>query len=177
MAPSLQDRASELLLAVGEVVVYASHGIGCVEAKSAGPEDVPETIVVAFAGGLKVTFPVAVARCALRPPSSELELEDVRRILRAEPSPSVESWSRRFNSMREKVTAGRATDLAEVVRDGFQRERLAAARTAAPSERHLYLRARTLLAAEIAHVRGIDALEADDWIVEQIDESARTSDS
>lgn len=81
--------------------------------------------------------------------------------------------------MREKVTSGRATGLAEVVRDGLRRERLLAAgaggRPAAPSEQHLYLQARKLLTAEIAHVRGIDTLDADAWVVEQVAVVARAS--
>jgi RNA polymerase-interacting CarD/CdnL/TRCF family regulator len=74
--------------------------------------------------------------------------------------------------MREKVTVGNAIGLAEVVRDGLQRERqLSGGRAVAgASERGLYLQARKLLAAEIAFARGIDAAEADVWIVEQIDE-------
>ena len=179
LVPPLDDLAPELGLAVGDVVVYACHGIGCVTARRADGGDLRETVVIAFESGLQVTFPVALARGALRPLSSELELEDVRRTLCADASPSIGPWSRRFRSMREKVTAGRAAELAEVVRDGLQRERQLAAgtagRTPAPSERHLYLQARKLLAAEIAHVRGIDALEADVWVVEQTGELGRTS--
>jgi RNA polymerase-interacting CarD/CdnL/TRCF family regulator len=114
----------------------------------------------------------------LRSLSGESELEDVRRTLRADPAPSIEPWSRRFRSTREKVTGGEVTNLAEVVRDGLQRERQLVARaggraTAAPSERGLYLQARKLLAAEIALARGIDEVEADVWIVEQIDGQAQ----
>ena len=179
LVPPLDDLALELRLAVGDVVVYACHGIGCVEARCDSGGGPPETVVLLFESGLKVTLPVALARGALRPLSSELEVERVRRTLSADASPCIESWSRRFRSIRDKVTAGRATELAEVVRDGLHRERQLAAgatgRTAAPSERHLYLHARKLLAAEIACARGIDAVEADAWIVEQIGEPTRTS--
>jgi RNA polymerase-interacting CarD/CdnL/TRCF family regulator len=176
--PRLDGRASLLpSLAVGDVVVYASHGIGCVEARSPARGDLPETVVLAFESGLRITLPVARAHGAVRSLSGERELDAVRRTLRADRSPSVEPWSRRFRSIREKVAAGEATGLAEVVRDGLQRERELAVgstgRTTAPSERHLYLQARKLLAAEIALARGIDAAEADVWIVEQIGEQAR----
>jgi RNA polymerase-interacting CarD/CdnL/TRCF family regulator len=176
--PPLGDCTHVLNLAVGDVVVYASHGIGCVEARRTGGGDLPEAVVLVFESGLRVTLPVARARGALRSLSGEVELEDVRRTLRADPAPRIEPWSRRFHSMREKVTAGEVTGLAEVVRDGLQRERQLAVgaggrTTAAPSERGLYLQARKLLADEIAFARGIDAVKADVWIDEQIDEHAQ----
>jgi RNA polymerase-interacting CarD/CdnL/TRCF family regulator len=166
-----------LNLAVGDVVVYASHGIGCVEARRGGG-DVLEVVVLAFASGLKVTLPVARAHDALRSPAGDPELEDVRRTLHDDPSPSIEPWSRRVRSIREKVTAGELTGLAEVVRDGLQRERKLAAGAGARAtptggERDLYLQARRLLAAEIALARGIDAVEADVWIAEQTVEDAQ----
>jgi RNA polymerase-interacting CarD/CdnL/TRCF family regulator len=128
---------------------------------------------------LRVTLPVEQALRAMRPLAGEPELEEVRRTLRADVSSGVEPWSKRFRSMQEKVAAGRLTGLAEVVRDGVEREqRLAvtsgSGRTPAPSERHLYLQARKLLAAEIAHAWGIDAVKADAWIVEQVGERAAT---
>jgi CarD family transcriptional regulator len=171
------DLASVPSLAVGDVVVYASHGIGCVEARTPAVGDLPEAVVLVFGSGLKVTLPVARARGALRSLSGELELDEVRRILRADASPEVAPWSKRFRSMREKVAAGQVVGLAELVRDGLRRERqlalAAGGRTAAAGERHLYLQARQLLAAEIALARGIDAVEADAWIVEQIGEPTR----
>lgn len=179
VAPPSGEPRSLLRLAVGDVVVYACHGIGHVEARWPAGGDRPETVVLVFESGLKVIFPVELARSTVRPLSGESQLEDVRLTLRAVAAPKVESWSRRFRSTREKVTAGRATALAEVVRDGLQRERQLAAglsaRSPAPSERHLYLQARKLLTAEIAHVREIDAVEADAWIVEQVDDVARAT--
>jgi RNA polymerase-interacting CarD/CdnL/TRCF family regulator len=176
--PPLDYGSPALALAVGDVVVYASHGIGCVEERRAGAGDLPETVVLGFESGLKVTLPVARALATLRPVCGELELEDVRQTLHADASPGDGPWSRRFRSMQEKVTAGRVTGLAEVVRDGLQRERKLAVgagggATAAPSERYLYLQARKLLGAEVARARGIDAMQADAWIVEQVCDHAQ----
>jgi RNA polymerase-interacting CarD/CdnL/TRCF family regulator len=167
-----------LNLAVGDVVVYASHGIGYVEARRPRERQAPEAVVLVFEGGLRVTLPVARAQGALRSLSSETELENVRRTLGADPVPDTEPWSRRFRTIREKVNAGEVTGLAEVVRDGMQRERRRAAAAggrgaSAPAERALYMQARKLLAAEIAVARGIDALQADVWILEQIAEIGR----
>ena len=177
LVPSLDECTPSLDLAVGDIVVYASHGIGCVEARLGGDEDLRAQVVLTFESGLRVTLPVARARGALRLPSSELELDGVQRTLRSSPGPRIEPWAKRFRSMREKVAAGEVTGLAEVVRDGLGRERELAGRTGdratvATSERGLYLQARKLLAAEIAFARGTDDEEADVWIVEQFDGQA-----
>ena len=166
--------ADGLELEVGDVVVYASHGLGCVEARLDSGEDPRGLVVLVFESGLKVTLTIARGLGSLRAPAGELELDDVQRTLRADASPRLEPWSKRFRSMQDKVAAGQITGLAEVVRDGLERERqLAAAgnRAAAAgvSERTLYLQARKLLAAEIAYVRDMDAEQADLWIVEQAD--------
>jgi RNA polymerase-interacting CarD/CdnL/TRCF family regulator len=176
--PPPEQRAPPLGLAVGDLVVYACHGIGRVEARRPSGEGGPETVALIFESGLRVILPLARALDALRPLSSEFELEDVRRTLRAEASTPVEPWSRRYRVTRDKVAAGQATALAEVVRDGLQREqRLAAGasgRTTAPSDRQLYVQARTLLTAEVALCRGIGLAEADAWILDQVAEQSST---
>src|SRR5689334_18718919 len=176
LPPPPEEHITPLGLAVGDVVVYASHGIGRIEARRPGGGGGPETVALLFESGLRVTLPLARALDALRPLSSELGLEDVRRTLRAEASSPVGPWSRRHRVTRDKVAAGQATALAEVVRDGLQREqRLAAGasgRTTAPSDRQLYVQARTLLAAEVALCRGVGLAEADAWIVDQVAEES-----
>ena len=173
LVPPLDDLTpSSLSLAVGDLVVYASHGIGRVESTQSSRDDLPETVVLVFESGLRVTLPLARACQALRALSRPEDLDDVRRTLSADVPPMIEPWSRRNRTIREAVAAGRITGLAAVVRDGMQRERRLAAgtggRSAAPSERELYLQARRLLAAEIAACWGIEAAAADAWIVQQI---------
>jgi RNA polymerase-interacting CarD/CdnL/TRCF family regulator len=157
-------------LAVGDAVVYASHGIGQVEARHRSGSDLPDTVVIVFEGGLRVTLPLDRALDTLRPVASEADLAKVRRTLGADPGESDEPWSKRFRATREKVSLGEVTGLAEVVRDGVLRDRQSAGGSrsvSASSERGLYLHARALLAAEIALARGIDAADADAWIVKQ----------
>ena len=172
LVPPLDDCVHELDLAVGDVVVYASHGLGRVEARVGGAGDPRELVVLTFDSGLRVTLPLDRALDALRAPSGELELEDVQRTLRGTPAPRIAPWAARFRSMREKVAAGEATGLAEVVRDCAGRERQTVdagggQAAGATGERGLYLQARKLLAAEIAYTRGIDAAQADAWTVAQ----------
>jgi RNA polymerase-interacting CarD/CdnL/TRCF family regulator len=167
--PDLHARPS---LAVGDLVVYASHGIGRIESTQPADGLLPERIILVFERGLRVTLPLARARDTLRCLCAESELADVRTTLRAAASPSVEPWSRRHRLAQEKLAAGRVDGLAELVRDGLQRERrLASApgsRPIAPTEDLLYRQARKLLAAEIAASRGIEADDADAWILQQV---------
>lgn len=90
----------------------------------------------------------------------------------------VEPWSRRYRVTRDKVAAGEATALAEVVRDGLRREqRLAAGasgRSTGAWDRQLYVQARTLLTAEVALCRGVGLAEADAWILDQVAEQPAT---
>jgi RNA polymerase-interacting CarD/CdnL/TRCF family regulator len=178
LLPPPAERPLPLSLAVGDAVVYASHGIGRVESRRPAGGKLPEGVALLFESGLRVILPLARAADALRPLSGEPELEDVRRTLCAEASPPLEPWSRRFRATREKVAAGQVIALAEVVRDGLQREQRVAAgasgRATGPSEWQLYMQARTLLGAEVALCRGIAAAEADAWILEQVGEHART---
>jgi CarD family transcriptional regulator len=173
---STEGTVPELGLAIGDRVVYASHGIGRITGRVAAAPGAPtDTVVVEFDGGLKVTLPIAQARESLRALSGVAELEEVQRTLSGDSALFTGPWTKRFRAIQEKVTAGDVTSLAEVVRDGVQRDRRVALKggsVASPSERHLYLKARKLLAEEIGLVRGIDAADADAWIVEQVGESA-----
>lgn len=167
--PAVEVRREPSRFAVGDLVVYAWHGIGLVQSTRDVGED-GETITLGFANGLTVLLPLARALEALRPPSGEAELADVTRTLRAQGEATVEPWARRHRQTRDKVASGQATELAEVVRDGLRREqrRTANGGTPAPSDRQLYLQARALLSAEIALCRSIEPAEAEAWIVEQV---------
>ena len=166
LAPTTDSPAQ---FAVGDLVVYASHGIGRVKSTRPSGTDA-DTITLSFESGLTVLLPLERALEALRPISGEAELAEVGRTLRAEVDTPAEPWTRQHRRTREKVTSGQAAELAEVVRDGLRREqRRAPGRGAtAPSDRQLYLQARALLTAEIALCRDIEPAEAEAWILEQI---------
>jgi RNA polymerase-interacting CarD/CdnL/TRCF family regulator len=153
--------------AVGDLVVYASHGIGRVANRS------QKTVVLEFEErGLSVTLPIERAAECVRAVSTEDEIANIGRTLGEADVASGENWQRRLKTTRGKVTIGDATGLAEVIRDASRRDERAAARKEpgklSLTERQLYLKARQLLADEIGAARGVDPAEADEWIGDQI---------
>jgi CarD family transcriptional regulator len=167
------DGPTALRLAVGDRVVYASHGIGRVESRE--PHRVSgETLVLAFESGLRVTLPLERARNALRSLSGEPELEEVQRTLGGDSPPeALEHWSRRHRNAQAKLAGGSVSGLAEIVRDGAQRESARLKGGTAPIRNQLYRTARKLLVAEVAAARGIEPDAADAWIGQQIQHTAR----
>src|SRR5690349_10535577 len=116
--PTGIDAEAPLRLAVGDRVVYASHGIGRVESREHHRVG-GEILVLVFENGMKVTLPLDRARTALRSLSGEPELEEVRRTLGGDSPPAaLEHWSRRRRNAQAKLTVGDVDGLAEIVRDG-----------------------------------------------------------
>ena len=168
-APALAAGAqAPLRLAVGDLVVYASHGIGRVESRE-DHQGNGGTLVLLFENGLKVTLPLDRAQNALRSLSGEPELKEVQRTLGGDSHPAaLEHWSRRHRNAQAKLVAGSVSGLAEIVRDGEHRERARAKSGTASIRSQLYRNARKLLVAEVAAARGIEPDAADAWIVQQI---------
>jgi RNA polymerase-interacting CarD/CdnL/TRCF family regulator len=170
VAPVAQQKdETGLRLAVGDRVVYASHGIGRVESRERHRGD-GEMVVLVFDNGLKVTLPLDRAQNALRSLSGERELAEVQLTLGGDSAPAaLEHWSRRHRNAQAKLASGSVSGLAEIVRDGAHRERARVKRGTAPIRNQLYREARKLLAAEVAAARGIEPDAADAWIGQQID--------
>lgn len=160
---------SPVELAVGDLVVYGGHGAGRVVAREqrGSGETRHDVIVLQLPGGLTVTLPVALACDHLRPLASEGEMASVQRTLRTTAPPCEPVWLKRHKATRAKLAAGQAIGLAEVVSDGNRRAQAASGRLSI-GERELYVKARQLLANEIALVRGIQPANADDWIANQL---------
>lgn len=157
-------------LAVGDIVVYGSHGAGPVTARESkvvlGARQ--EVIELELSGGLRVELPLQRAHELLRPLASESDLNRVRKVLRADRAVSSDTWLKRKKESLATLNDGDAIGLARIIRDGARRE-------AAPSpkgangrlslwERELARRARGLLSTEIAFAREIEPEEANSWI-------------
>jgi CarD family transcriptional regulator len=162
-------------LAVGDLVVYGSHGLGRVRARHAAAGDRQETVSVEFAADLTVMLPMERAHLTLRPLTAKSELRQVQQVLQADGSVATQTWSKRLRAMQEKVATGEILAWAEVVRDGIKGDQTRSEKGGtppAPSERQLYLKARSLLAAEVAAVHDTEPDDADAWIVEQVTRAA-----
>jgi RNA polymerase-interacting CarD/CdnL/TRCF family regulator len=148
--------------AIGDTVVYGSHGAGSITAREEGVllGDEQVVVVLALAHGLSVKLPLARAEELLRPVADADEIARLRVILRSEAELDADPWLKRQRAARAKL--GTAVGLAEVVSQGAQRPSLS------PGERELVRRAKDLLAAEIALSRGEDAITAFAWIDEQL---------
>jgi CarD family transcriptional regulator, regulator of rRNA transcription len=161
-------------LAVGDVVVYGTHGIGRVAAREERVYSgiAGEVVVVELGDGLTVTLPLTRAREHLRPPATEADIRRVRSALREDPVLGSGPWLTRRRETLEKLAGGRLVQLAEVVSEGAERERIRRADGKRPTlslgERELFERARKLLSDEIALTLGLQHAAADGWIDEQL---------
>ena len=156
-------------LAVGDLVVYGSHGVGRVMTRHAAVGDRQEAVSIEFASGLIVLLPMERAWATLRPLAAKDELAQVEQVLQGARTVESQSWSKRLRAMQAKVATGEIVAWAEIVRDGIRSDQARSAKGGpqpAPSERQLYLKARALLTAEVAAVRQTEPDEADAWIVE-----------
>ncbi len=161
-------------LAVGDMVVYASHGAGHVAARERrvvlGKRQ--EVIVLALAGGLSVELPMERAHELLRPLASEADMSRVQKTLGADHAVSRDRWLSRRRDSQAKLTGGDPIGLAEIIRDSARREWALAAKGTksrlSPGERELFVKARQLLSNEIALTRDVEPAEANAWIDQQL---------
>ena len=154
--------------------MYPAHGAGYVVARERRMVQgaMQEVLVLELMDGLSVTLPIERARELLRPLLSETDLRRVQETLRQDRTLSDDVWLRRRRDTKVKLAAGDPLGLAEVVRDSALRARRLIAKhngsQLSPSERDLYVRARRLLSGEISLAHGMEPLEADAWIDEQL---------
>jgi len=160
--------------AIGDVVVYGSHGVGRITARRTTrvSGEKHEVVVLELADGLTVTLPLERARDQLRGIATEADIRRIQRTLRAERSLSNGPWLSRRRETLAKLSGGDPVELAEIVSDGAQRERVLKAAgkrgQLSTGERELFVKARRLLAGEIARARGVPPDDADGWIDDQL---------
>lgn len=156
-------------LAVGDLVVYGNHGIARVAARR--EQEVRgemQEVVVLELEQLTVTLPLRLARAQLRSVASKADLDRVGVVLRDDEELSSRNWLSRRREALEKLVGGTPVELAQIVSEGAQRERLRSASGGraqlSMSERELYKRARTLLANEVALALHVQPVAAETWI-------------
>jgi CarD family transcriptional regulator len=169
LTPARPDAPQTVKLAVGDLVVYGNHGVGRIAArrKQQVLGEVEEVVVLELEE-LTVTLPLALARTQLRPLATDTELRGVREALRSDSALSPSNWLSRRTETVSKLSGGTPVELAQIVGEGAQRERLRRASGGkaqlSSSEREIFTKARRLLAHEIALALDINVAAADEWI-------------
>jgi len=142
--------------AVGEKVVYQSHGVGEIIAKEveiiSGFE--LKVYVISFLQD-KMTLRVPVGRAAssgLRSIVDKGEVERIYSTLRGKAKQGNRMWSRRAQEYETKINSGNIVAVAEVVRDLYKN----VDSDRSYSERTIYESALNRLASEVAVLENID---------------------
>jgi CarD family transcriptional regulator len=144
----------------GDLVVYPSHGAGCVagvEEKTILGEVRRYYVVYLPDTELTVSIP-ADGASGLRPCADEEGLVEALALLRAEVTVMPSNWNHRLKHNREKIRSGEISQVAEVVRN---LSIYGAESGLSTGERNMLMKARQILASEIALVRSIEVTEAE----------------
>ena len=156
----------------GDLVVYPSHGAGCVagvEEKTILGEVRRYYVVYLPDTELTVSIP-ADGASGLRPCADEEGLVEALALLRAEVTVMPSNWNHRLKHNREKIRSGEISQVAEVVRN---LSIYGAESGLSTGERNMLIKARQILASEIALVRSIEVAEAERMVDDALRGEAR----
>lgn len=136
---------------VGDKVVYPMHGAGIIEAieeKEVLGEKKRYYVLHFPVGDMKVMIPIATCReVGLREIISEEGVQRVLHILKEDGSIMSSNWNRRYRANLEKIKTGDIFEVAEVVRNLFQRDK---EKSLSSGERKMLENARQILISELA---------------------------
>jgi CarD family transcriptional regulator, regulator of rRNA transcription len=174
LALRLATKPCRVKLAVGDIVVYRSHGAGPVTARESkvvlGARQ--EVVVLALTDGLRVELTLERANALLRPLASESDISRVQDVLNADQALSSDTWLKRQRESLARLSDGDPIGLAQIIRDSARREATLSPKGAkvrrSPWEREIAAKARRLLTTEIALARDVEPEEADSWIERQL---------
>lgn len=143
--------------AKGDAVIYPQHGAGRVVdvvTKTMGDEERDYLVIDLELQELRVWVPVDEAiDVGVRQPTDAEELDDLFELLADHEVRIPSNFSRRMKNNQRRMNDGDVWQLAEVVRNlAVRRDR----KHLSPSEKTLYLHARSLLVAELALSMGVD---------------------
>lgn len=153
------------MLDIGNKVVYPMHGAGVIEAieeREVLGESHKYYVLSMSYGGMRVLIPVNnVDKCGLREIIEKDEIREVEDVLRQPASIDSTSWNRRFNANLSKIKSGNIFDVAEVVRNLMQQDKIKKLSTA---ERRLLSTARHILVSEIVLACSKDLETVENWL-------------
>jgi CarD family transcriptional regulator, regulator of rRNA transcription len=158
--------------AEGDLVVYPNHGAGCIagiEEKTILGELRRYYVVYLPDTDLTVSIP-AEGETDLRACADEEGIVQALAVLRAEATAMPSNWNHRLKHNREKIKSGELSQVAEVVRN---LSTYSTENGLSTGERNMLMKARQILASEIALARGIEVEEAERLIDDALEDGAK----
>jgi CarD family transcriptional regulator len=155
----------------GDMVVYPNHGAGCisgVEEKTIFGEVRRYYVVYLPDTELTVSIP-ADGDTDLRPCAGEEQVAEAFEVLAGEATDMPSNWNHRLKHNREKIKSGEIEQVAEVVRNLSVHN---AGNGLSTGERNMLMKARQILASEIALARSIGVAEAEKLVDEALKDGA-----
>ena len=144
----------------GDLVVYPNHGAGCVsgiEERNILGE--PRRYYVVYLPGAELTVSVpADGYSGLRACADEESVAEALELLAGEVTEMPQNWNHRLKHNQGKIKSGEIRDVAEVVRN---LSRYGAEGGLSTGERTMLMKARQILASEVALVKAIEPAEAE----------------
>ena len=144
----------------GDLVVYPNHGAGRVtgiEEKTVLGEVRRYYVVYLPDAELTVSIP-ADGDTGLRVCANEESLAKALALLQADATQMPSNWNQRLKHNREKIRSGEISQVAEVIRN---LSAYGAEHGLSTGERNMLMKARQILASEIALIRDIEVTEAE----------------
>jgi CarD family transcriptional regulator len=157
----------------GDFVVYPNHGAGCVagvEEKTILGEVRRYYVVYLPDTELTVSIPADGDDTGLRACAGEENIAEALALLEADATHMPSNWNHRLKHNREKIKSGEIVQVAEVVRNLSVH---GAENGLSTGERNMLIKARQILASEIALARSIDASEAERLVDDALKNGAK----
>lgn len=152
---------------VGDRVVYPAHGAGVIESieeQEVLGERKQYYVMRLPIGDMKVMVPTdGLQEIGLREVMSEDTFCAVLEVLQSRKSLMSKNWSHRYRSNLEKIRSGNVYELAEVVRNLYQRDR---EKGLSNGERKMLDSARQILLSEIVLARNLEVDQANSFLDE-----------
>jgi CarD family transcriptional regulator len=155
----------------GDSVVYPNHGAGCisgVEEKTIFGEIRRYYVVYLPDTELTVSIP-ADGETGLRACADEEGVEEALTVLGGETTQMPPNWNHRLKHNKEKIRSGELSQVAEVVRNLYV---YGAEHGLSTGERNMLMKARQILASEIALSRDLQVAEADKLVEDALKDGA-----
>jgi CarD family transcriptional regulator len=156
----------------GDFVVYPNHGAGCIagiEEKTILGEVRRYYVVYLPDTELTVSIPADGDDTGLRACASEEDVAEALALLRAGATHMPSNWNHRLKHNREKIKSGEIEQVAEVVRNLSVHGTENGLST---GERNMLIKARQILASEIALARSIEVTEAEQLVDDALKDGA-----